>query len=98
VTGTRPTYALDKYVGTYVDSAYGTIDVALTNGALQARWDKADLGPLEHWEYDVFRSRPSSTGGNGTALTFIPDGAGGISAVRAFGNTFTRSRGRAANQ
>jgi hypothetical protein len=98
VTGTQPSYALDKYAGTYVDSAYGTIDVALTNGALQARWDKADLGLLDHWEYDVFRSRPSRPGSSATALTFIPDGAGGISAVRAFGNTFTRSRGRAANQ
>jgi CubicO group peptidase (beta-lactamase class C family) len=98
VAGTHPTYALDKYAGTYVDSAYGTIEVALAGGALRAHWDKADLGPLDHWEYDVFRSRPTGAGGSAMTLTFIPDGAGGISAVRAFGNSFIRSRGRTQGQ
>jgi CubicO group peptidase (beta-lactamase class C family) len=95
VADTHPSYALDKYAGTYVDSAYGRIDVTVANGTLSARWDKADLGPLDHWEYDVFRSRPATPGGSAATLTFVPDGAGNITAVRAFGNTFARTRARA---
>lgn len=93
--GTRPSYAIDRYAGSYVDSTFGTVDVALTDGVLRVRFGKADLGPLEHWEYDVFRTRPASATESPVTVTFVPDGAGGISAIRGFyGNTFTRLRGR----
>ncbi len=94
VTGTHPSVSLDRYLGTYVDSTFGTIEVTLADGALRARFGKADLGALDHWEYDGFRSRTSPTASPLT-LTFIPDGAGGIGAVRGlYGNLFVRSRGR----
>lgn len=92
-TGTKPSYALERYAGSYVDSTFGTVEVALTDGVLRASFGKADLGPLEHWEYDVFRSRPT-TNEPSVTLTFVPDGTGGISAVRGFGASFVRARGR----
>jgi CubicO group peptidase (beta-lactamase class C family)/dienelactone hydrolase len=91
VTGTQPSLALDKYAGTYVDSTYGNIDVTSTNGVLHARFGKADLGQLDQWEYDSFRTRESATRLQPATLTFAPDGAGGVRSLRAFGITFMRS-------
>lgn len=90
-TDTRPSLPLDRYVGTYADSAFGAIEVTLANGALRARYEKADLGTLEHTQYDTFRSRPSA-GERGATLTFVPDGAGAVSGVRTYGVTFQKAR------
>jgi CubicO group peptidase (beta-lactamase class C family) len=90
-TGTRPSLALEKYAGTYADSAYGNIDVTVADGALRARFEKADLGSLEHWQYESFRSRPK-LGDDALTLTFVPDGVGGVSGVRTYGITFARVR------
>ena len=86
----QPSAALGKYAGTFVDSAYGNIIVSAANGVLSARYDKLDFGALDHWDYDIFRSRPKTPLDNATALSFQPDGSGGINAVRAFGVTFAR--------
>jgi CubicO group peptidase (beta-lactamase class C family) len=94
VAGTKASFPLGRYVGSYVDSTYGTIDVTMSAGALRARFEKADLGPLEQWEYDAFRNRPSKPEDGPTTLTFVPDGAGGLSGVRVFGTTFVRARAR----
>jgi hypothetical protein len=89
-TNTRPSLSLERYAGVYTDSAYGVIEVTQADGALRARWEKAQLGPLEHWQYETFRSRPAN--GDPRTLTFVPDGAGGIASVRVFGTTFVRAR------
>jgi CubicO group peptidase (beta-lactamase class C family) len=91
VTGTKPSLPLDRYVGTYSDSAFGTIEVTLAEGALRARFDKADLGTLDHWQYDVFRSRPTA-GEGAVTLTFVPDGTGAVASVRTVGVTFQKAR------
>ena len=89
---TQPTLPLDKYAGTFVDSAYGEVKVSVADGALHAQVvDSRDL-KLEPWEFDTFRSRDAS--GATTQLTFVPDGAGNISAVRVRGVTFARVRAR----
>jgi CubicO group peptidase (beta-lactamase class C family) len=88
----KPSAPLDKYAGTFADSAYGSIVVIIANGVLSARYDKLDFGPLDHWDYDVFRSRPKTPLDNATALVFQSDGNGSINAVRAFGVTFVRRR------
>jgi CubicO group peptidase (beta-lactamase class C family) len=98
VTGTGPSYPLGRYPGTYVDSTYGPIVVTLAEGALRARWGKADLGTLDPWEYDAFRSRPAHPADQPATLTFVPDGTGDIVAVRAFGVSFARTRDRSASQ
>ncbi len=87
----RPSLELERYAGTYADSAFGTIEVSLGGGVLRARFEKADLGELDHAQYDVFRTRatPNATS---VALTFDPDGAGTIAAVRLRGATFVRVR------
>ena len=89
--GTRPSLALERYAGTYSDSAFGTVQVTVAGAALRARYDKADLRELEHWQHDVFRSRPS-LGDDAFVLTFVPDGNGSIGAVRMRGVSFARAR------
>ncbi|MEO5814334.1 MAG: serine hydrolase [Gemmatimonadaceae bacterium] len=92
VVTAKATLALDKYAGTYVDSAYGNVVVSAANGALSAKWDKLDLGVLDHWDYDAFRSRPRTPLDNPIPLSFQLDGSGGVSSVRLYGTTFTRTR------
>jgi hypothetical protein len=86
-----PSLALDRYAATYVDSAYGVVDVTLAGGALSARFRGKDLGPLEHLRADTFRSR---AGNESMSLSFVTDGAGNVIAVRSFGITFDRVRTR----
>lgn len=92
VAAAKATLGLEKYAGTYVDSAYGNIVVAATNGVLNARYDKLDLGVLDHWDYDAFRSRPKTPLDDPTSLAFQLDGNGGVASVRVFGTTFLRMR------
>ena len=84
--------ALDRYAGTYLDSAFGTIVISADGGVLGARWDKADLGPLDHTSYESFRSRPKKPEDGPATITFVPDGAGGVTSLRVFGQTFYRMR------
>ena len=92
VATARPSLPLDKYAGTYVDSAYGNIVMTAAAGALSARFEKLDIGVLDHWEYDVFRSRPKTPLDDPTSLSFQLDGSGGVASVRVFGTTFLRTR------
>jgi hypothetical protein len=54
VSGTHPSLPLEKYVGTYRDTLFGTTTIAMTNGQLTAHAESLN-GTLEHWQYDVFR-------------------------------------------
>ena len=86
---TAPTLPLERYAGTYVDSAYGNVQVTLDSGALQAQIVNEPIARLEPWEFDTFRTR----GGQGsTSVTFVPDGAGGVTGVRISGVVFARVR------
>ena len=87
----RPSLAPERYAGTYADSAFGTVEVTLAGAALRARFEKADLGELDHAQHDVLRSRPVA-GVGAVTLTFVPDGMGGISPVRMRGVSFARAR------
>ena len=89
-TPTAPSLPLERYAGTYVDSTYGTIDVSVAGGALKARFGTEEIGVLEPWDFESFRAvgRPPSL--QRTAVTFVPDGVGGVTAVRVFGITFQR--------
>jgi CubicO group peptidase (beta-lactamase class C family) len=83
--------AIEKYAGTFVDSAYGTVTVTNANGQLRARVVTDAEVELDHWDVDSFRTRAANPR-NQVALTFTPDGAGGVSAVRIAGITFARAR------
>ena len=92
-TDTHPSVALERYAGTYVDSTYGDIQVTASNGTLTARVVSDPPAELEHWEFDTFRTPgPAGTSArqSTTTLTFLPDGTGGIAAVRVLGITFSR--------
>ncbi len=89
---TRATLALEKYAGTYVDSAYGNVAVSVVNGALAAKYDKLNLGALDQWDHDVFRSKPKTPLDQPMPLVFQLDGTGGVASVRLYGTTFMRTR------
>jgi hypothetical protein len=74
-----------------VDSAYGDVHVTFENGALQAEVVTDPAAPLEHVNFEAFRTKPSA-GARPMVLTFVPDGSGGVSAVRVFNIVFTRAR------
>lgn len=51
---TKPSLPLAAYAGTYSDSTFGDVVIALVDGKLMVR--RGELtGPLEHWHHDVFR-------------------------------------------
>lgn len=54
---TKPSLALEKYVGTYEDPMYGEAKVSLENGKLVAKYGAAFTGDLEHWHYDTFQTK-----------------------------------------
>ena len=84
-----PSLPLERYAGTYVDSAYGTVRVTFEDGGLQAAIVTDPVVPLEPVSFEAFRTRPSD-GARAMPLTFIPDGNGGVSGVRIFNILFGR--------
>jgi CubicO group peptidase (beta-lactamase class C family) len=85
----KPSLALDRYAGTYVDSTYGTVTVTFANGALTAQVVTDPARELEPVAFETFRTKADE---DATNLTFVPDGAGGVSGVRVSGITFARQR------
>ena len=86
-----PSLPLERYAGTYVDSAYGDVHVTFQNGALQAAVVTDRAAPLEPVSFEAFRTKPSG-GARATVLTFVPDGNGGVGGVRVFNILFARAR------
>ena len=79
-----PSLPLERYVGVFVDSTYGKIQVTLANGVLRAQVEDERPVELEPAGNERFRSRTPAEG-QGTVLIFVPDGTGNISAVRLSG-------------
>ena len=88
VAGTRPSVALERYAGTYVDPTFGEVVVTARDGALQLAFGKEYVGTLEHWHYDTFRAHWSNENRDPSTVVFSPDGTGGVAAVRLLGVTF----------
>lgn len=95
-TDTHPGLALERYTGLYTDSTYGDVRVCVAHDRLRAKVVSDSAQDLEHVEFDTFKTRGSDpVSRHESVLTFLPDGAGGVSAVRVsavpFGAvTFTR--------
>jgi CubicO group peptidase (beta-lactamase class C family) len=90
-TDAPPTLPLERYAGTFADSTYGVVQVTLADGTLRAQIVTDPAQDLEPWEYDSFRTRVAA-GVSRTLVTFVPDGAGNVTAVRVSGITFGRVR------
>ena len=99
VAGTKPSLVVEKYVGTYGDSLYGTRTITLENGALRMRFGPQYVATLEHWQYDTFRARFDNRW-VGTQLVTFTIGADALpSRVEMGGASFrrvTEPRARAA--
>jgi len=99
VTGTKPSLPLEKYVGTYSDSLYGTRAVTFENGVLRLRFGPQYAATLEHWQYDTFRARADNRWNGTQTLTFTIGADGLPSRLDMGGGSFrrvTETRARAA--
>ena len=76
VAGTRPSAPLEKYVGTYVDSLYGTMRITSEGGRLRAAFGTGLSGALEHWHYDTYLAQWEDRRSDPSPLTFVLDAAG----------------------
>lgn len=83
-----PSLPLDRYVGTYVDSAYGSFEITNAAGTLHARFRGADAGQLESVQGETFRTKPASPDDDQLAVTFVIGANGSVTAIRSFGATF----------
>jgi CubicO group peptidase (beta-lactamase class C family) len=54
VMNTHPTLPINRYVGTYTDSLFGTATVKADGDRLTLQIG-TQTAPLEHWQYDIFR-------------------------------------------
>jgi CubicO group peptidase (beta-lactamase class C family) len=54
---TKPSRELDAYVGTYSESAYGTVTITRDGDSLVLKWSSFQL-PLKHFHYDTFVTPP----------------------------------------
>ncbi len=88
----RPSLALDKYVGSYADSTYGTVQVTLAGGVLHAKVITEPDAELEYWDFETFRTKSADPNEGPAPVTFVPDGAGNVTGVRVLGITFGRVR------
>jgi len=87
---TRPSVPLERFAGTYVHPTYGTAQVSVRDGALHFAFGTR-AAALTHWHYDTFQARWDDVRMQPSLIVFTPDGAGGISGVRAFGINFVQA-------
>ena len=82
VPNTKPSLALSAYAGTYADSAYGTLRVTESNGALSLTYGSNWRGPLEHYHFDTFRMKLDTPVLPPVPVNFRLDAAGKVDEVR----------------
>jgi CubicO group peptidase (beta-lactamase class C family) len=82
VPNTKPSLALSGYVGTYADSAYGTVNVTESNGTLNLAFGPNWRGPLEHYHFDTFRMKLDTPVLPPVPVTFRLNGAGKVDEVQ----------------
>lgn len=82
VQGTRPSLALDAYAGNYLDSLYGSANVALQNGKLAFTMAPNAVGDMEHWNYDTFRVTWRDHRDGKSFVTFVLDRSGKVELLR----------------
>ncbi|UCC38748.1 MAG: serine hydrolase [Candidatus Aminicenantes bacterium] len=84
VEGTKPSLALEKYVGTFENKAYGKTKVSMENGKLVMQVGKFK-GTLSHWHYDTFQLTIQAPGSPSLMVTFTLNAAGKVDELRVQG-------------
>jgi CubicO group peptidase (beta-lactamase class C family) len=80
-SGVRPEVPLDRFVGTYADSLYGTFVVRMDHGALIGQhgpW----IGDLEPWGYDALRFRLRHWSHNSRSVSYVLTPSGEVAELR----------------
>jgi CubicO group peptidase (beta-lactamase class C family) len=96
VTGTTLSLPLERYAGTYADSAVGTVTVRVVDGRLTFAQSPFLTGDLEHWHYDVFLARWKNRWIEPQLVAFRLDANGAVSAAEVDGVVLGRVPGRGA--
>lgn len=86
--GGQPSLPLERYTGTFTAPIFGDVTVTLRDGALHLDSEFDRAGTLEHVRYDTFRVEWEGEVGGSASVVFVPDGTGGVAAVRVFRATF----------
>ncbi|PYP55231.1 MAG: serine hydrolase [Gemmatimonadetes bacterium] len=81
VRDTHPSLPLERYAGNYVDSLYGTVEIAEQGDRLVARMGPAFTGDLTHWHFDTFKVTWRDRGLGTSYLTFNVDADGKVGSV-----------------
>lgn len=93
VEGTQPTLPLDRYVGTYVDDAFGEARVSHDGGGLIVTLGPRHTGRLEHWHYGTFMATWDNPLWGRSAITFPVDAEGQVRELDVRGlRTYRRVR------
>jgi CubicO group peptidase (beta-lactamase class C family) len=92
VLNTKPSLALDAYVGLYEDPLYGAINIANNNGVLQASNIKLGTGNLSHFNFDTFMIEWDQKWQGKTGVQFILNNVGKVSKVDFDGIELTKTK------
>jgi CubicO group peptidase (beta-lactamase class C family) len=76
----KPSLPLEKYVGVYKDTWYGSATIRLDNGGLVLTFDQTPgmVGDLEHWQYDTFKTHWHDPTTPDAFVTFALKADGGV--------------------
>jgi CubicO group peptidase (beta-lactamase class C family) len=90
VAGTSPSLALERYAGTYHDSANGDAEVRKEKDGLVLQYGTL-VADLSHWQYDTFRAIWRQRRLGKSPVTFTLDSDGKVDELKAVGLAdFTR--------
>jgi len=93
IEGTMPALALEEYAGTYADSLFGDISVAVEGGSLVLRYGQELVADLEHWHHETFRATWREPRWGSAMATFVLDARPRVRALELQGYTeFDRVR------
>ena len=82
IPNTRPSLPLAAYTGTYLDSLYGAVQVREAGGKLLLAYGPTWHGELQHWHFDIFRTRFDTPVLPSFFVEFHPTPAGTVGEVQ----------------
>jgi hypothetical protein len=89
VLGTKPSLALESYMGKYSSDIYGEAEITVKDGSLSIKYPNNNVLKLEHWNYDVFKGKFNSWWDRASVQFFL-DNENKVSRFEMDGITYTR--------